>query len=155
MVEIIAECRRLRKYPECVTSAVSRTIDVALGFPLVLPPTTCSCAEVAEWETALELLAQLRAGQLEEGGEPLDADTVSFNATINALGRGGQWKKAVALLREMSKAGLRVKVCFCHTCFPGTSDPTSSDIHVLLLLTRLSSALCVVLRHTRMFYRAV
>lgn len=71
---------------------------------------TGSCAEVAEWETALDLLAQLRAGQVEEGGNPLDADTVSFNATINALGRGGEWKKAVALLREMSKAGLGVKV---------------------------------------------
>ncbi|CAN0562724.1 unnamed protein product, partial [Ectocarpus sp. 12 AP-2014] len=31
---------------------------------------------------------------------------VSFNATINALGRGGEWKKAVALLREMTRAGL-------------------------------------------------
>lgn len=71
---------------------------------------TGSCAEVAEWETALDLLAQLRAGQVEEGGKPLDADTVSFNATINALGRGGEWKKAVALLREMTKAGLGVKV---------------------------------------------
>lgn len=65
---------------------------------------------MAEWETALDLLAQLRAGQVEEGGKPLDADTVSFNATINALGRGGEWKKAVALLREMTKAGLGVKV---------------------------------------------
>lgn len=71
---------------------------------------TGSCAEAAEWKTALELLAQLRAGQVEKGGEPLDADTVSFNATINALGRGGEWKKAVALLREMTKAGLGVKV---------------------------------------------
>lgn len=71
---------------------------------------TGSCAEVAEWETALDLLAQLRAGQVEEGGKALDADTVSFNATINALGRGGEWKKAVALLREMTKAGQGVKV---------------------------------------------
>lgn len=78
--------------------------------PYILNVMTDSCAEAAEWETALELLAQLRAGQAEEGGEPLDADTVSFNATINALGRGGEWKKAVALLREMTKAGLGVKV---------------------------------------------
>lgn len=66
----------------------------------------------------MELLAHLRAGQVEEGGEPLDADTVSFNATINALGRGGEWKKAVALLREMTKAGLGVKVCYVDRCFP-------------------------------------
>lgn len=78
--------------------------------PCILPSMIDSCAEVAEWETALDLLAQLRAGQVEEGGKPLDADTVSFNATINALGRGGEWKKAVALLREMTKAGLGVKV---------------------------------------------
>lgn len=70
---------------------------------------------MAEWQTALELLAQLRAGQVEEGGEPLDADTVSFNATINALGRGGEWKKAVALLREMTNAGLGVKVRCVHS----------------------------------------
>lgn len=65
---------------------------------------------MAEWETALDLLAQLRAGQVGEGGKPLDADTFSFNATINALGRGGEWQKAVALLREMTQAGLGVKV---------------------------------------------
>lgn len=88
---------------------LSTCVDVAL-FSLRSLATTGSCAEVAEWKTALDLLAQLRAGQVEEGGEPLDADTVSFNATINALGRGGEWKKAVALLREMTKAGLGVKV---------------------------------------------
>lgn len=75
-----------------------------------MPALACSCAEVAEWETALDLLAQLRAGQVDERGNPLDADTFSFNATINALGRGGEWKKAVALLREMTQAGLGVKV---------------------------------------------
>lgn len=81
--------------------------------PFFLPrPTlpTHSCAKVAEWQTALDLLAQLRAGALEKGGEPLLADTVSFNATINALGRGGEWEKALALLREMSKAGGDVAV---------------------------------------------
>ncbi|CAM9143576.1 unnamed protein product [Scytosiphon promiscuus] len=77
----------------------SRTFNIAIK----------ACAEAAEWKTALQLLAQLRAGQAEEGGEPLDADTVSFNATINALGRGGEWEKAVALLREMTRAGLGVK----------------------------------------------
>lgn len=65
---------------------------------------------MAEWQTALDLLAQLRAGAVAKGGEPLLADTVSFNATINALGRGGEWKKALALLREMSKAGGDVAV---------------------------------------------
>lgn len=76
--------------------------------PLFLPCSilaTGSCAKVAEWQTALDLLAQLRAGALAKGGEPLLADTVSFNATINALGRGGEWEKALTLLREMSKAG--------------------------------------------------
>lgn len=33
----------------------------------------------------------------------LCADIVSFNATINALGRGRQWEKALALLREMKE----------------------------------------------------
>lgn len=79
-------------------------------FPGAFRPRHGSCAEVAEWQTALDLLAVLRAGQVKEGGEPLEADTVSFNATINALGRGGEWKKAVALLREMTRAGLGVKV---------------------------------------------
>lgn len=65
---------------------------------------------MAEWQTALDLLAQLRAGAVAKGGEPLLADTVSFNATINALGRGGEWEKALALLREMSKAGGDVAV---------------------------------------------
>ena len=81
--------------------------------PLLLPRSTLptgSCAKVAEWQTALDLLAQLRAGAFAKGGEPLLADTVSFNATINALGRGGEWEKALALLREMSKAGGNVAV---------------------------------------------
>lgn len=69
-----------------------------------------SCAKVGEWRTALLLLAQLRAGAAEEGCERLVADTVSFNATINALGRGGQWEKALALLREMANAGGGVEV---------------------------------------------
>lgn len=65
---------------------------------------------MAEWETALHLLGLLRAGTLEEGGEPLLADTVSFNATINALGRGGEWEKALALLRDMAQLGGGVAV---------------------------------------------
>jgi len=88
---------------------------------------------VAEWETALDLLAQLRAGQVDGGGKPLDADTFSFNATINALGRGGEWKKAVALLREMTQAGLGVKVRGVYSCFrlvllPGASNATFLDV---------------------------
>lgn len=62
---------------------------------------------MAEWRTALDLLEELRAGTTTgEDGEARDrlrADVVSFNATINALGRGRQWQKALALLREMKE----------------------------------------------------
>lgn len=59
---------------------------------------------------ALQLLEQLRTGKVEGDGEPLLADTVSFNATINALGRGGEWEKALALLKEMARVGGGVAV---------------------------------------------
>lgn len=59
---------------------------------------------MGEWRTALDLLKELRAGTLIGGDEArLRADIVSFNATINALGRGRQWEKALALLREMKE----------------------------------------------------
>lgn len=65
---------------------------------------------------AVDLLGQLRTDSGGAGGckstKRLQADTVSFNATINALGRGGEWAKALALLREMSAAGGSVRVRF-------------------------------------------
>lgn len=80
-------------------------------LPRPLFPTfmTASCAKVGEWEAALYLFGHLRAG-MGDAGEALEADTVSFNATINALGRGGQWEKALVLLREMVNAGGRIAV---------------------------------------------
>lgn len=68
-----------------------------------------SCAKVGEWEAALYLFGHLRAG-IGDAGEALEADTVSFNATINALGRGGQWERALVLLKEMVNAGGRIAV---------------------------------------------
>ncbi len=99
---------------------------------------------MAEWETALDLLAQLRAGQVDETGNPLDADTFSFNATINALGRGGEWKKAVALLREMTQAGLGVKVrsimaIFVWSCYSVRPMPRASNASFLDVCHRFSS----------------
>lgn len=72
-----------------------------------------SCAKVGEWKVALDLLAQLRAGVPSGDGKGvLTADAVSFNAAINALGRGGQWKLALALLREMKESGGPLEVKF-------------------------------------------
>lgn len=70
-----------------------------------------SCAKVGEWKTALDLLSQLRAGiPSTDKGKVLTADAVSFNAAINALGRGGQWEMALSLLREMKDTGGRLEV---------------------------------------------
>lgn len=69
-----------------------------------------SCGKVGQWKIALQLLSQLRAGTITEDGKPLLPDTVSFNVTINALARVGEWEKALALLREMANAGGGVAV---------------------------------------------
>lgn len=69
-----------------------------------------SCAKVADWRTALDLLAELRAGVVGQGGGIVMADKRSFNSTINALGRGGEWEKALKLLREMAEAGEELAV---------------------------------------------
>jgi pentatricopeptide repeat domain-containing protein 1 len=58
-----------------------------------------SSAPPGSWRVALRLLDRIRA----DGANMVDDESLRscFNAAIAALGRGGQWRRAMELLREM------------------------------------------------------
>lgn len=86
-------------------------VDGPLGYFSRTWYVTSSCAQAAEWKSAISLLDQLRSGRGDEHGPVvLEADIVSYNAAMNGLAKAGEWKKALALLREVVEDREKLKV---------------------------------------------
>ena len=56
-----------------------------------------------ERQCALELFQEMRA-------QGLQADVITYNATISACEKGKQWQRALGLLEEMLSQGIRANV---------------------------------------------
>lgn len=68
------------------------------------------CQRAGAWESALEVLGEMKRGQKDEKGSGKDVpypDVISFNTAIGACGKAGRWCEALELLEEMSKRGLK------------------------------------------------
>ena len=59
-----------------------------------------ACAESAQWEAALKLLAELRGSGIRLG-------TIAFSKAIAALAKAGRWAEAVDVLADISREQLR------------------------------------------------
>jgi len=75
-----------------------------------------ACAKAKEWRPALALLKRMRGeANANDKGQPRQRrrrrlypspNVVSYNAAISACARGGVWREALALLRQMRTDGL-------------------------------------------------
>ena len=92
-------------------SAAASASDTALARELLAemaaagagrrpPGRTKACERAVDWEGALDLLGEMK-------GAGLACDRFSYTSAIGALGRGGEWEKAVAVWGQMTVEGGR------------------------------------------------